>query len=104
MDFKERYLLRRVRGNNRDDNEVFLGYCFCISMAYDTELPIPSALIEDIIADVELMKGHSIRLGTDKFNVFEDVCISNGNDPTIKTPASYLNKTEEMVQVMLVHS
>lgn len=67
LDFKERYLLRRVRtfGQNRDapDNEVLLGYCFCISMGHDSDLPIPNALIEDIIADVELMKGQSLRLG-----------------------------------------
>jgi len=37
LDFKERYLVRRVRslGQNRDaaDNEILLAYCFCISMA-----------------------------------------------------------------------
>jgi len=62
MDFKERYLVRRIRqqtGTNRDvvDSEILLAYCFCISMGQDSDTPIPNALIEDLIADVELMKG-----------------------------------------------
>lgn len=71
MDFKDRYLVRRVRAQavNRDasDNEIFLAYCFCITMNHDSDMPIPNALIEDIIADVELVKGQSMRLGSDKF-------------------------------------
>ena len=47
-------------------------------MAHESEMPIPSALVEDIIADVELMKGQSMRLGSDKLQVFEDVCLSVG--------------------------
>ena len=56
FDFKDRYLIRRVKAN-RDDSELLLAYCFSITLGHDNDLPIPSALIEDIIADVELMKG-----------------------------------------------
>lgn len=70
-------------------------------MANDSEMPIPSALIEDIIADVELMKGQSMRLGSDKFQVFEDVCLSVGGLSDLRADAM---KPEQMIQVMLIHS
>ena len=57
-----------------------LAYCLTVKVQEqedgDTQAPIPSAaIIEDIIADVELMKGQSAIFG-DKFQVFDDVCIS----------------------------
>ena len=42
--------------DNDSDNEMLLAYCFVVTLGHD-EVPIPSALIEDIMADVELMKG-----------------------------------------------
>ena len=39
---------------------------------------IPNAILEDIIADVMLMKGQSMCPGFDKMQVYEDVCVSVG--------------------------
>lgn len=71
IDFRQRYLVTRNRDetqkrghNNRkkdQDNKMLLAYCFTVKVFEsdfgDSSAQIPNAIIEDIIADVELMKG-----------------------------------------------
>jgi len=75
FDFKDRYLVRRVDsegskgvlsreeshdfsnpGGLQNDDSIMLAYCFVVTVSDGYE-PVPGALVEDIIADVELMKG-----------------------------------------------
>ncbi len=129
MDFRQRYLVTKVdpgvnmnqgaRGGGtspRLKKKFLLAYCFCVKVQDSIEhgegsVQIPSAIIEDIIADVELMKGQSSLFG-DKFQVFDDVCISYGglamstgrtfdNDGSARRiPSSNLSNS---VQVTLIH-
>lgn len=79
MDFKDRYLVTKVDSVQDSSNlegaaskqtskktgkmkrKFLLAYCFCIRVNEadygEVQAQIPSAIIEDIIADVELMKG-----------------------------------------------
>lgn len=88
MDFRQRYLVRKVADANNNSNlglnssfqvnqsrkrgkrgnddkpQLLLAYCFNIRVQEndcfnESQQQIPSAIIEDIIADVELMKGQS---------------------------------------------
>ena len=101
MDFKDRYLVEKITGAGRAksqqscatsersvaDNEilqkdVYLAYCFSVKMSeqdlVEANNPIPTAIQEDIIADVMLMKSQSMLPGFDKMQIFQDVCISVG--------------------------
>ena len=56
--------------NGGDKSKFLLAYCFNVKVKEadfdDSQAQIPSAIIEDIIADVELMKGQSSAFG-DRF-------------------------------------
>ena len=58
-----------------------MAYCFCIRVNEsdygDVEAQVPSTIIEDIVADVQLMKGQAESFG-DRFQAYDDVCISYG--------------------------
>ena len=93
-----------------------LAYCFCIRVNEadygEVQAQVPSAIVEDIIADVELMKGQSEALG-ERFQVYEDVCISYGGmamstgrtfdiEDSNRPPSSNFN-LNNCVQVTLIH-
>ena len=101
MDFRQRYLVTKVdrsqaaentnsnkanlnkdkKDSKNSSNKYLLAYLLNITVSEsdfgETQAQIPSAIIEDIIADVELMKGQSQAFGN-KFQVFHDVCINYG--------------------------
>ena len=81
MDFKQRYLVtkkvdeKQKRGHGRkrgvaadpSQEKMLLAYCFTVKVFEsdfgDSASQIPNAIIEDIIADVELLKGQSTAYG-----------------------------------------
>ena len=94
---------------------MLLAYCFTVKVFEsdfgDSTSQIPNAIIEDIIADVELMKGQSSAYGS-KFQVFDDVCISysgmnmsTGRTFDIDDTSSRITKSDSRntVQVTLIH-
>ena len=69
---------------------------------------IPNAILEDIIADVDLMKGQSMCPGFDKMQVYKDVCVSAGgmalsSNKTFQDDNGSYNGNRNQIQVMLVH-
>ena len=101
MDFKPRYLVekctdpgkllntsdplnseRSIGDNEIMQKEIFLAFCFNVKMSEqdfgEVANAIPNAILEDVIADVMLMKGQSMCPGFDKMQVYEDVCVSVG--------------------------
>ena len=129
MDFKDRYLVEKITDSKRIQNrsdcasseksvadneilqkDVYLAYCFTVKMQ-DQDLGEgshpPTAIQEDIIADVMLMKGQSMLPGFEKMQIFKDVCISvdgmvMNHNKSYQDVGSY-GANQNEIQVMLIH-
>ena len=101
MDFKPRYLVEKRTESSQLLNssdplnsersfgtkeivqkEIYLAFCFNVKMSEqdfgEVASAIPNAILEDIIADVDLMQGQASCPGFDKMQVYKDVCVSAG--------------------------
>ena len=68
---------------------------------------IPNAILEDIIADVELMLGQANCPGFDKMQVWKDVCVSAGgmamsSNKTFQDDLGSYQGNRNQIQIMLI--